>query len=125
MNWGRGDGQETAGVEPPRPEPGEAFNGSRVRHGTESGNRHHQVLGEEPCESCRQAKAHADWRRLQATDKQLRNRVRARAQAKAEGEVIRAHVEEYHEAYDRWIEKLLREAGLPPRQHQRKKLRRA
>lgn len=61
----------------------ETFKGSKVRHGTESGWRKHQELGERQCTPCYQAKAAADKRRRGTPRATLISRARSRAQQRA------------------------------------------
>ena len=58
----------------------ETFAGSRTRHGTNSGWRRHQILGERPCDACFRAKAEYDKLRRDIPEKALRNRQAAEAQ---------------------------------------------
>lgn len=122
-NWGMAEGQEYTSTEPPRPTPGDPFPGKRARHGTEGGYNAHRKSKEDPCEACRIAKSHADWRRRQASDSALRNRLRAKGQSLALLELSRRHLDEYHELYDKHVNKLLADNGLEPLQQQRKKLK--
>lgn len=79
------------------------------RHGTPAGASRHAWLGEDPCDACRAAKAEYDKRRLEATPLQIRNRLHAKAQQLATGEIRRAHPDEYRAAYLRHKAALLAE----------------
>jgi len=103
-------GRYAKSIRPPKPVEGDRLPGVNARHGTTSGFSRHQEMGEEPCESCRAAKAYYDWEWLQAPDKVRRNRLFAKAQARATTELRRAHPEEYAEAYQRHRAALLAEA---------------
>ena len=86
--------------------------GADHRHGTVSGAKRHSDAGELPCDSCRAAKAKYDKRLRSTPDKIRRNRIHARAQAKAETDLRRAHPEEYRAAYVAYRDLMLAEAGL-------------
>lgn len=77
----------------------ETFSNSKTRHGTPSGYRLHQILGERPCDACVRAKQEYDRRRLQASDLQLKNRMRARAQNRAKTRLVHLYPDEYLALY--------------------------
>lgn len=79
----------------------------RTRHGTQSGWRLHQELGERPCDPCWFAKSEYDKERLKATDKQIANRQRAQAQQRAMSELTRRHPEEYRKLYETFKAKIM------------------
>lgn len=106
--WKPGESSPSRGPVPEMPELGKQFDGSRTRHGTHSGWAKHQKLAEEPCESCRKAKAAYDYRRLSATEQRRKNRLSATAQSRARAELARRHPDEYRTIYE--AEK--RELGL-------------
>ena len=62
---------------------GDAFPGSKVRHGTASGARLHQRLDERPCDPCYTAKQEYDQRYHSAPEMARRSRASAAAQARA------------------------------------------
>lgn len=61
------------------------FDGSSVRHGTQSGWSLHKKRGERPCDPCYQAKQSYDKRRKAAPESVQHHRDFARAQSRAEG----------------------------------------
>ena len=111
-------GKSFKGTQLPPVEPGEAFPNSRVRHGTTSGHRKHTDMNQEPCESCRTAKAQYDARRLDIPENTQRNRIRAKAQNQALQELRRLHENLYRVLYRKHADRLLAEAGLAQKQKQ-------
>lgn len=75
------------------------FPDSTTRHGTPSGFKKHQDLGEGPCAACYAAKATYDKRRLAAPDKKRRNRLSAAAQMQAYRSLAHKYPDEYRETY--------------------------
>lgn len=82
---------------------------STVRHGTHSGWTKHTKHGVRPCDACKAAKAAYDARRLSATDKQLMNRLTAKAQSRASTRLREAHPAVYRQLYLEEKAKLLKE----------------
>lgn len=113
--WGPGKGEVLRGPEPVTPEPGVEFEGRKVRHGTNSGWRQHQQDGTDPCDICRQAKAAYDYRRHDAPEEVIRNRLHAKAQNRANTALRQRHPEEYKALYEAAKTELFAEAGLEPR----------
>lgn len=70
---------------------------TKTRHGTHSGWSRHQLLDEEPCDMCREARSRYDQSRSDAS-KQAR-RFAARVQSAAKTELVRRHKAEYDEIY--------------------------
>ena len=101
---------------------GEYFLGSGVRHGTANGYSKHQALGESPCEMCRIAKHEYDTRNRAIPEKTKRNRLRARAQSRANTELRRRYPDEWKLIYDKHHNVLLAEAGLEIKAKQGRKL---
>lgn len=91
---------------------GESADG--IRHGTSPGFSRHQRRGEEPCESCRAAKAAVDRSWRAAPDRVKINRIHSRAQSLALRFLRRRHLAEYRALYSWYRTKLLREHGLLP-----------
>jgi hypothetical protein len=85
------------------------FEGSVTRHGTPSGFRRHQVVGEIPCDSCKRAKREYDQRRLSAPEKARKNRLKARAQARAENDMRRLYPDVWAVLYANHVKELTRE----------------
>ena len=94
--WVTVDAFELVVVEPT---PGDTFPGSKSRHGTQSGYRKHQSLGETPCDACRRAKAVYDQRRRSSPKHAVSNRARAAAQGRARGRLKNMHPTEYRALY--------------------------
>lgn len=107
--------------EPPVPTLGPAFEGRTVRHGTPSGHRQHQLDGTEPCNACRMAKAHYDWRWRQSGNATKKNRLRAKAQSIAATRLRNAHQSEYDELYAEEVARLFKGSGLEPPMQRKKK----
>ena len=85
------------------------FQGSRTRHGTNSGWRKHQSLGETPCDACWKAKSDYDKRRLQATDQQIKNRKYAKAQNRALMKLKDLYPDAYRDFYEEAKAELMKE----------------
>lgn len=79
---------------------------TKVRHGTNSGYRHHQALGQDPCDACYRAKQEYDKERRNQPQQVLQNRLNARAQQKAYGELVRLYPDVYNVLYQKWKTKL-------------------
>lgn len=75
------------------------FPDSTTRHGTLSGWRKHIKIGERPCDPCYFAKQEYDQRRLKAPGPLRRNRLRARAQARATTRLRNMFPEEWKVLY--------------------------
>lgn len=101
--------------EPPQAIPGPFLANSKARHGTPSGFLAHQKRGEEPCVSCRTAKAHYDWRWRNSGDTARRNRAHATAQRLAYQRLKRAHLAEYRRLYEEAKAEVFAEVGLSQR----------
>lgn len=86
-----------------------------ARCGTPSGAVRHSNRGERPCDACAAAKAEYDRSWRNADDNTKRNRLHAKAQARALAAVRDAHREEYRAAYIAHRDALFAEAGLEPR----------
>lgn len=82
-----------------------------TRHGTPSGCRLHQTLGETPCPPCSQAKIDYDKRWRAGSERQRRNRQHAHAQALAVRDLKAAHLAEYRQLYQRHIKQLKADGG--------------
>ena len=87
---------------------------SVARCGTPSGYSRHQALSERPCDACVAAKALYDARYHASPERARRNRINARAQAKAHGELTRRHKAEYDELYAQWKARLRADAVEQP-----------
>lgn len=85
---------------------------TQTRHGSHSGWSLHSQLNEEPCTPCWNAKSEYDKRRLEAPDLVVRNRLRARAQGRAETRLVRAYKSEYDFYYQQELEKVFAEEGV-------------
>ena len=72
---------------------------TKRRHGTASGYRFHQELGERPCDPCHRAKTAYDVGRRSAPAATLKNRSRAHAQTRAQLRLARIHSDEYRVLY--------------------------
>ena len=73
--------------------------GDDFRHGTNSGAARHAASGEPPCDACRAAKAEYDKRWRSGDEQTRKNRLHAKAQARASGELRRSHPDEYRTLY--------------------------
>lgn len=73
--------------------------GDDYRHGTASGARRHSLAGELPCDACRAAKAEYDKRQRSTPEHTRRNRLHAKAQARALRDLRRRYLDEYKELY--------------------------
>ena len=73
--------------------------GDDERHGTLAGSQRHSRAGEPPCDACRAAKAEYDREWRSAPEKTRRNRLHARAQARALRKLKDAHPDEYRALY--------------------------
>jgi len=71
----------------------------RARRGTSSGEHAHRGRGEEPCESCRTAKATYDKRRYDDPRVAQRLRLAAKAQGIAKTKLVAQHRDEYQTLY--------------------------
>lgn len=88
------------------------FEGSTVRHGTHSGWSLHLKLGQDPCTPCYQAKQEYDKRWHSAPERIRRNRLHAKAQAKAYQRIAREFPALYRRYYEEFRDQLLTEAGM-------------
>lgn len=86
------------------------FENSLTRHGTTSGWALHQKREERPCDACVRAKREYDQRLRSAPEKARENRLRARAQGRAESDLRRLHPAEYQALYEAHLSDLKREA---------------
>lgn len=86
------------------------FENSLTRHGTPSGWSLHQSRGERPCDACYRAKSEYDRRRNSAPEQTRKNRLNARAQARANSDLKRLHPAEYQALYEAHLSDLKREA---------------
>lgn len=66
-----------------------------TRHGRPAGFARHQVLGEEPCDACKEAKAEYDARRAQDAQVKARRAELSRARARALERLRREHPQEF------------------------------
>lgn len=82
---------------------------TKTRHGTHSGWRLHQALGQRPCTPCYNAKAEYDRRRLSAPEYVRKNRLSAKAQSKAYQVLKRLYPEEYRILFEGFRDQLIRE----------------
>lgn len=80
-----------------------------ARCGTNSGYTAHQTRGEKPCDACATAKREYDQRWRAAGDNTKRNRLNAKAQARANAELKRLHPAEYRMFYEHYRDILLAE----------------
>jgi hypothetical protein len=87
------------------------FAGSTVRHGTTSGWRRHQTLGQRPCDPCYQAKQAYDHRYATAGDTQRKRRLGAKAQSLALQRLKAQYPGEYRAYYEEAKRQLEKEAG--------------
>lgn len=78
-----------------------------ARCGTASGYKRHQRARERPCDACVAAKAAYDTRWRATTPAGRLNRLRARAQARALGELRRRHPAEYRDIYEPLVAQIL------------------
>lgn len=85
------------------------FATNKTRHGTPTGANLHSRLGEPPCDACAAAKAKYDRRFRMAPKKTRLNRLRAKAQGRAEANMRRNHPEEYRLHYEAELAKILQE----------------
>lgn len=85
------------------------------RCGTTAGHARHTAAGEKPCDACARAKQEydADWR--SQPENVLRNRLSAKAQARAHNALMRLHKDEYDAIYAAEKRNLFGEHGLAPR----------
>ncbi|MGH7791414.1 MAG: hypothetical protein ACREOB_03780 [Thermodesulfobacteriota bacterium] len=81
-----------------------------TRHGTPSGFRRHQTLGERPCDPCFYAKQTYDKRRKSLPEFIIKDRLNAKAQSLALKELKNNHYNEYKDYYDRCKAQLTKEA---------------
>lgn len=88
------------------------FAGSTVRHGTTSGWSLHKKLGQDPCTPCFLAKQEYDRRWISAPEKTKRNRLHAKAQAKAYQRMAKEFPSLYRRYYEEFRNELLIEAGM-------------
>ena len=75
------------------------FANSKIRHGTASGYRKHQELGEWPCDACSRAKQSYDKEWRSAPERVKKSRRSAAAQRVAIRELTRRHRDEYRKLY--------------------------
>lgn len=88
------------------------FPNSVTRHGTNSGWRKHQTLGEAPCDACRSAKTEYDKSRLEEPSAKARNRAHAVAQGRAYTRLAAKYREDYQHLYQEAKEEVFEERGL-------------
>lgn len=96
---------------PAKPEP-VSWENTTVRHGTQSGWRLHQHLGERPCDPCYRAKAAYDAERKSQPAETIKSRISAAAQRRALTELSHRHKAEYDELYVELKRQAFEEAGL-------------
>jgi hypothetical protein len=78
----------------------DSFAGSKVRHGTASGWRKHQTLGEAPCPACCAAKAAYDARRQGTPGRTRQSRDHSKAQGRAYSRLAHLHPDDYRRFYE-------------------------
>jgi hypothetical protein len=83
-----------------------------ARCGTTAGATRHSKNGDPPCDACRAAKAEYDRRWRSAPEAARRNRLHAKAQARAMQTLRLAHPDEYRAAYLIAKAEVFTEAGL-------------
>lgn len=86
------------------------WSGTKTRHGTPSGWTFHKSLDEDPCDACYRAKQEYDRRYRLAPEKIRTSRIAARAQRKAEREIVAKYPEEYRELYLKYKKQFTEEA---------------
>lgn len=88
------------------------FEGSNTRHGTQSGWSLHQKRGEDPCSACYDAKQKYDARWRTAGKNRQKNRLCAKAQAKAYSRIAREFPALYRRYYLEYKTQIFAEAGI-------------
>lgn len=84
---------------------------TKSRHGTAAGWTLHKQLDEDPCDACYRAKQEYDKRYKSAPEATRRARLHAKAQRKAEREIVARFPEEYRELYLKYKQQLIEEDG--------------
>ena len=85
---------------------------TRTRHGTQSGWRLHQSLGERPCDPCYRAKQEYDARRKASSRQQVKARLAAKAQNRAYMALAHRYPDEYRDLYDQFKREIATEYGI-------------
>jgi hypothetical protein len=75
-------------------------NFGKTRHGTSTGYAKHRKLGENPCTPCWEAESQRYKKWLETPVNTIKNRLRARAQARANMDLVRRHKAEYKKLYE-------------------------
>ena len=83
---------------------------SDVRCGTTSGYSTHQRAGEKPCDACARAKREYDARWRSAPERTRKNRLAAKAQARAAARLREIHPEQWRALYSEELVKARQEA---------------